>query len=134
MPRTILLPALLGLLVLSTACDASGTGPSAEGRWGGQTASLQLAPAGGAIQYQCGAGTIDSGWTLSTRGTFRATGAHFFGGGPLPPGGVPGQAARYAGQVTGATLVFTVTLVDLGQVLGPFRLVRDGPTVADMCV
>ena len=95
MPRTTLLPALLGLLVVSTACDASGTGPSAEGRWGGQTASLQLAPAGGAIQYQCGAGTIDSGWTLSTRGTFQATGVHFFGGGPLPPGGVSGQAARY---------------------------------------
>jgi hypothetical protein len=27
----------------------------------------------------------------------------------------------------------TVTLIDLGQVLGPFRLVRDGPVVFELC-
>ena len=134
MSRRVALPVLLALALTITACGEQTTGPTAEGQWGGQAASLQLAASGGAIQYPCGSGTIDPGWTLAKGGTFGATGKHFVGGGPLPPGGRAGVAAAYSGHVNGSKLVFTVTLTDSGQVLGPFELVRDGPTVADMCV
>ncbi len=133
MARTALLPALL-LLIGVAACGETGTGPSVAGGWGGQAASLQLAPEGGVIQYQCGAGTIDSGWTFTKRGAFTAVGVHFFGGGPMPPEGQPGYPARYSGQLVGSRLTFTVTVAELNQVLGPFEVVRDGPRVANMCV
>ncbi|HWA58705.1 MAG TPA: hypothetical protein VG692_15705 [Gemmatimonadales bacterium] len=132
MPRRALLPVFL--LLGAAACGEQGTGPTLEGQWGGQVASLQLSSSGGSLQYQCGAGTINPGWILTNRGTFTATGEHFFGGGPLPPAGHGAHPARYAGHLTGARLVFTVTLTDLDQVLGPFEVVRGGPPVADMCL
>ena len=109
------------------------TTPAALGSWGGTEASLVLAPSGGTVSYACGAGTDDSGWTLTDAGQFLAAGQHFFGGGPVPPEGHPPHPARYTGQVQGDTFTFTVTLSDLSETLGPFHLVRGGPTVAELC-
>lgn len=75
---------------------------------------------------------MDSAWVLSRDGRLTATGRHFFGGGPVPPAGRPPHSARYSGGVEGATLVLTVTVTDLGQTLGPFRLVRGGPRVQEL--
>jgi len=115
------------------AC-VSPTAPSAVGTWGGREASLTLSRSGGQVGYQCGAGTIDSTWTLSAEGRFTATGVHFFGGGPAPIQGRPPHPATYAGEVSGTSMVFTVTLTDLGQTLGPFHLTRNGPPVSELCV
>ncbi len=122
---------MLGLVALG--CN-SPTAPSVLGPWGGQEASLVLTVSGGTVSYPCGAGTIDSAWTLSPTGQFTASGQHFFGGGPVPPQGHPPHPARYSGQVYGDSLSFTVTLTDLGQTLGPFHLVRRGPEVLEQCV
>ncbi len=134
---------LLACLTAMIACAAP-TPPAAEdvrggtqgalGVWGGTEASVSLSRAGGAVGYACGAGTIDSAWTVSQNGQFRATGGHFFGGGPIPGGGHPPHPAVYTGQIDGSTMVFTVKLTDLNQVLGPFRMVRGGAVVHDMCV
>jgi hypothetical protein len=127
---------LLGLLLwlpLAVACS-SPTAPGAEGTWGGTEASLSLTRSGGTLSYACGAGTIDSAWTLTRDGRFAATGQHFFGGGPVPPQGHPPHPARYSGQMRDADLVLTITLTDLGQTLGPYRLTRGGPEVFEQCL
>jgi hypothetical protein len=131
MLRHLFHPALLVPAVL--ACS-SPTAPSAEGSWGGPEASLFLTRSGGTLSYACGAGTIDPTWTLTRHGGFAATGQHFFGGGPLPPQGHPPHPARYTGRLQGAELVLTVTLTDLDQTLGPYRLARGGPVVSEQCL
>jgi len=124
---------VLTAMVLSFACS-SATAPEAVGVWGGTEASLTLTAAGGEVQYQCGASTIDSGWTLSPNGVFAASGEYYAGGGPVPVGGRPPHAATYAGEVAGSTFTFTVTVPDLDATLGPYRVVRDGPEVSELCL
>jgi hypothetical protein len=124
------------LVLLSPAVLGCGvpTAPSAIGSWGGSQASLTLTRAGGAVGYACGEGTIDSGWTMTREGVLAGTGAHYFGGGPVPPQGHPAHPATYSGHLAGDRLTLTVTVTDLGLTLGPFDLVRDGPTVTDQCL
>jgi len=120
------------ILPLALACS-SPTAPEAEGVWGGTEVSLELTSSGGTLAYLCGTGTIDS-WTVDADGRFAATGLHYFGGGPVPPQGRPPHPARYAGRVEGDRFTLSVHLTDLGQTLGPYRLVRDGPPVLELCV
>lgn len=122
----------LCLLLPVLACS-SPTAPDLDGAWGGTGASLTITAAGGTIQYQCGAGTIDPGWTVSAEGEFSGTGQHYVGGGPVPAEGRPPHPARYAGRVDGSVFTVTVTLTDLDQALGPYRLVRGGPVVTEIC-
>lgn len=131
MLRRLLHPVLLFPAAL--AC-ASPVAPSPEGSWGGPEASLSLTRSGGTLSYACGAGIIDSTWTLTQDGRFAATGQHFFGGGPLPPQGHPPHPAHYAGQIRGSDLFLTVTLTDLDLTLGPYRLERGGPVVSEQCL
>lgn len=115
------------------ACS-SPTAPDPNGAWGGAEASLTLSRAGGVLAYPCGSGTMDSTWVLSTDGQLTGIGEHFFGGGPVPSTGRPPHRARYTGRLEGNSLVLTVRLTDLGQTLGPFRLVRGGPVVQEICL
>ena len=115
------------LLTLAFACS-SPTAPSAVGRWGGTEASLILTRSGGTVSYPCGAGTIDSTWTLSPDGKFTASGQHYFEAGARQT-----HPARYSGLVEGAYFTLTVTLTDLNQSFGPYRLTRGGPVVAVQC-
>ena len=124
-PNVVLLPLALGC--------CSPIAPALLGSWGGTEASLVLTSSGGTLSYVCGAGTVDSAWTLSDAGQFLASGQHFFGGGPVPPQGRPPHPARYTGQVQGDVFTLAVTLSDLNQSLGPFHLVRGGPTVEELC-
>src|SRR5574341_1167650 len=121
----------LALCGFAIACD-SPTAPTVLGDWGGQQASLSLTHSGGSVAYQCGAGTIDSAWTITKDGQFTASGMHHFGGGPVPPGGHPPHPARYSGQVDGQFLTLTVFVADLQQTLGPFHLIRGGPPVHEL--
>ena len=121
------------ILSLAVGCSAP-TAPDVVGQWGGTVASLMLAPSGGTLSYQCGSGTVDSTWTFSSNGRLVGSGQHFFGGGPVPSQGRPPHPARYDGQVEGDYLTLTVTLRDLNQILGPYRLVRGGAQVREMCV
>ena len=59
---------------------------------------------------------------------------HYFGGGPVPVPGPTPHPARYAGVVWGDRFDFTVTVVDLGQTLGPFHMIRGGPPVFLRCL
>lgn len=121
------------LLVLAVACSAP-TAPEPEGTWGGTEASLTLSRSGGTLGYPCGAGSIDSSWSIDSGGRFTATGQHYFGGGPVPITGRPPHQARYTGRVDRDEFTLTVTLVDLSQVLGPFHMTRGGPAVSEICL
>ena len=122
--------------VLAISCSSSSeqTEPNVIGDWGGTQASLTMTRSGGDLSYPCGAGTIDSTWTLSTDGLLAGRGQHFFGGGPVPVQGRQPHPALYSGIVDGDTLTLSVSVTDLGQTLGPFRLLRGGPAVVELCV
>jgi len=122
----------LALFALAIGCS-SPTGVTALGDWGGEQASLSLTVSGGNLSYLCGAGTIDSGWTLGNDGQFSATGSHHFGGGPVPVGGSFPHPARYSGLVEGEFLTVTVHVIDLDETLGPYKLIRHGPAVHELC-
>lgn len=124
--------AALGLALVAGCADA--TAPELEGKWGGPEATLVLSPLGGSVEYACGAGTIDAGWTLNARGRWTATGQHSVGGGPLPIGGRPPHPATYAGTFSGDALTFTVDVPELDLHLGPFRVVRSAEGQREMCV
>jgi hypothetical protein len=119
--------------LLIAGCD-SPTSPGVVGAWGGPDVSLVISPSGGALSYSCGAGTIDSGWSLTPEGVFSGVGTHMFGGGPVPPDGHPSHPARYSGRQDAGELQLTVIVEDLGDTLGPYRLVRDGPPVSERCL
>ena len=115
------------------ACSQPSTA-TVVGQWGGTEVSLVIDRSGGNLTYQCGSGTIDSSWTLTSDGQFAGSGEHYLGGGPAPSGGRPPHAALYAGQVNGNTLTLTVTIPDLDEVLGPYQLKRNGAPVSEVCV
>lgn len=125
---------MLFAAALALAACSSPTAPDAVGTWGGTEASLTLSLAGGTVGYACGAGRIGAGWTLDAAGRFAATGVHYFGGGPVPAPGPTPHPARYSGVVSGDRFVFTVTLAETGQTLGPFHMVRGGPPVDLLCL
>src|SRR5262245_45962510 len=107
----------LVLCTLAIGCS-SPTAPTLLGDWGGKQASLRLAVAGGSVAYLCGAGTIDSAWTITKDGQFSATGSHYFGGRPVPVGGPPPHPARYAGQSNAEFLTLMLVIADLDQTPG----------------
>lgn len=109
--------------LLALGC-ASPTSPDPIGQWGSNDANLTLSRSGGTIEYGCGLGTIDSTWSVGTSGQFTATGMHYTEGGPVPIGGVPPHPARYRGTLRDPWLTLSVTLTDLDQTLGPYRLER----------
>lgn len=121
---------LVAALVL--ACS-SPVEPDIEGAWGGQDVSLILGHEGGHLQYQCGNGTIDPGWTLTDDGEFSAAGSHFFGGGPISQEGREQHAANYHGVLRGDELTLWASVLDPETMLGPFTLIRNGPAVHEIC-
>lgn len=127
---------LTSLALLLLAACGNPTSPSQDpiGQWGGPGANLSLTRSGGTVEYGCGTGTIDSSWTLSEDGQWRATGQHFTGGGPVPPGGHPPHPAVYTGAVEGSQFTFRVILTDLGDTLGPFVLERGKTVTLQLCM
>ena len=85
---------------LLAACSDPGA-PELSGQWGGAEVNLKLTASGGVVEYACGYGVIDSGWSLAASGRWHANGAHYTGGGPqpLPGGGMP-HPAVYSGRAT----------------------------------
>ena len=124
------------VIIAGLACADPTTPPDLElaGQWGSPDAALTLSMAGGTVQYACGSGTIDSGWSVRADRTWQARGQHYTGGGPAPSEGRPPHAATYTGRVQGDVLIFTVVVPDLGAVLGPFTVKRNAPGASEICV
>jgi hypothetical protein len=119
-------------VVLLGACAAlPPLGTPVTGDWGGRHVHLKLTAAGGALDYDCAAGTIDGPLRPDADGAFSAEGTHTPGrGGPDTEGQAPPTyRVRYAGVVRGKRMRLHGR-VDNGAVLGPFSLRRDAePTI-----
>ena len=97
----------------------------ATGSWGGVSIRLDVAATGATIEYDCAHGTIDQPLVADRDGRFSAKGTHVREhGGPVridEP--LDRHPAQYAGQVSGASMRLTVTLLDTPQVVGTFDAV-----------
>ena len=133
-----MLPRLLSLAMLLAvvACSATTQPEDLTGAWGGRSVALLVTGAGGVLEYDCAAGTIDQPLQPEAGGRFSATGTHTPGqGGPVREGDIPEVfPARYDGEVSGDTMTLTVTLVASGQSVGAFTLTRDASPRLTRCL
>lgn len=128
--------ALLATLLLA-ACQAASTAPAGAaltGAWGGEHIGLELTAAGGRVDYDCAAGTIDEPVRLDASGRFTVDGMHTPGmGGPervdVPR---PRVAATYTGRANGDRLTLSVRTAN--SELGPFTLARGAEPVLVRCL
>ena len=128
---------LLALFVLGAGCStASPDRPETlpRGRWGGEHAELVVSDDGGAIEFDCAHGSLDSPITLDERGRFEVRGTFVREGGPIREGNQEKQPARYGGTSDGKTLDLTVTLDVGGEPIGPFHLTLGQTTRLRKCL
>jgi hypothetical protein len=105
------------------------------GEWGGAHVHLALTAAGGAVEYDCAHGTIDTPVMLDSAGRFAAAGTHVREhGGPVRMGEVlPSSPARYSGAVRGDRMTLRVDVSGIGPI-GPYELVRGAPPQLFRCL
>ena len=120
----------MAVCLLASGCGSmtSADMPVAAGRWGGVGIRLDVTAGGATVDYDCAHGSIDQPVVADREGRFSATGVHDREhGGPIrldePPDRHP---ARYDGQLAGASMRLTVTLLDTGQSVGTFDLTLGG--------
>ena len=132
MPARLVWPVLAALSACATV--PSDRDP-VTGDWGGTHVGLKLTEAGGALDYDCAAGTIDEPVVLQRGGTFDVTGMHTPGwGGPERSGEArPSYRTRYSGSVRGDRMTLQGR-VENGVLLGPFTLVRGAEPVIMRCL
>jgi hypothetical protein len=113
-------------LIAAGPCATDLAGPIAASEWGGEHVGLTVSATGGALEYDCAAGTIDQEIVVGSDGNFIAEGTHTKGhGGPSREGEIPDRhPARYNGWTDGKEMRLTVTLTDTGDKLGDFTLIR----------
>ena len=125
--------ALLPLMML-TGCMAFDQGPMAmKGTFGGPHIGLDLEGGLGAVQFDCGSGTIDQ--PIISQGPFSAPGTYRPGqAGPVRVGQVfTEKRATYAGTAGKTDITMTVTLED-GEMMGPFTLTLGAPAQITRCL
>ena len=132
MRLALLLPALAALSACATVPQPAGP---LTGDWGGTHVGLKLNAAGGTLDYDCAAGTIDGPVVMQPDGTLDAIGMHTPGwGGPERVGEVrPSYRTRYSGSVRGDRMILQGR-VENGVLLGPFTLVRGAEPVLMRCL
>jgi hypothetical protein len=120
----------------SCAGPAAPDGPVATGSWGGVGIRLDVTGTGATVEYDCAHGTLDQPLVADRDGRFSVSGTHVREhGGPIrvdePPDRHP---AQYAGQVSGASMRLTVTLLDASQVVGTFDVIFGGSARVVKCL
>ncbi len=106
------------------------------GSWGGQHVGLVLDAAGGKLDYDCAAGTIDGPVILNLLGEFHEKGTHTPGtGGPVRQDQVPlALPALYHGSVRGERMTLRVIVPSNGTVIGPLELMLGAAPVLMRCL
>ncbi len=132
MRARLVLPMLAALSACASVPPARGP---VTGEWGGTHVGLKLSAAGGVLDYDCAAGTIDEPIILLADRSFHVVGTHTPGwGGPERSGEVrPSYRTRYSGSVRGDRMTLTGR-VENGVLLGPFTLVRGAEPVIMRCL
>lgn len=103
------------------------------GTWGGRHVGLELTAGGGALDYDCAAGTIDEPVRADASGRFTARGTHTPGmGGPERVDVArPRLPAQYSGRIQGERMTLSVRAPDE---LGPFTLARGAEPMLMRCL
>ncbi|MCY7338985.1 MAG: hypothetical protein LH465_03400 [Sphingomonas bacterium] len=119
----------LALLValLVSGCAATPLRAPVTGQWGGEHVGLMLnSGGGGALDYDCAAGSIDGPVVTDAAGRFTATGTHTPGhGGPDRVGEVPPRhPATYSGSVRGDVMTLVIDVPAIAARIGPYTLRR----------
>jgi hypothetical protein len=128
--------ALAAIVLATGACSESAVAPVLAGEWGGEHIGLVITASGGALEYDCAHGTIDTPIDVGAGGRFIASGTHTFEhGGPVREGETTDlHAAEYRGRIRGGTMTLTVTLTDTTQTIGTFTLLRGGNPMVFKCL
>ena len=120
-----------GFLLLATLLIAGCAGTTLRvpvtGQWGGDHVGLMLnSGGGGALDYDCAAGSIDGPLVTDAAGRFSVVGTHSPGhGGPDRTGDKPPRhAATFTGNVRGDVMTLVIDVAATAQRLGPFALRR----------
>ena len=94
------------------------------GLWGGEGIRLEIAPTGGALEFDCAAGTFDAPLVLDGEGTFALPGTFTLGhGGPDIEGQEPiPVAATFVGSVAGDRMTLEGRFGAEDMRIGPYSL------------
>lgn len=116
------------------SCAGSASAPLT-GQWGGDHVRLMLDAAGGRIEQDCGAGTIDAPLVLDAKGGFNVVGKfEAFSSGPTDADAAPAiRPADYRGTVSGDRMSLTLR-VSGDKALRTFTLVRGQPVKLVRCL
>ncbi len=107
-----------------TACLSGTAVPVVEvtGTWGGNDAGLIAADTSAHVHIGCTLGDTATPIRPGADGRFEANGTYNVDAYPIDRGIL--HPAVFSGRINGKVLVLTVTLTDIGRVLGPVSLVR----------
>jgi hypothetical protein len=125
---------ILVLLVLSVTVASSGGKKTpvskskvlAPGRWSGEHVTMLVTAKGVELEFDCAAGQITKPIVLDNRGKFRVAGtfAPEHGGPVQRDESSPTSNARYSGEISGESMVLTVTPASGGAPIGSFNLTK----------
>ena len=119
MTRIFVLPSVFAIL----ACSAATSTPITDvvGTWGGDNAGLIVSNTDVHVHIGCTLGDAVGPIRTDADGRFEATGTYNVDAYPVDRGIT--HPASFTGHIVGQTMTLTVTLTDIGRVLGPVTLI-----------
>lgn len=114
--------AVLGLATIG-ACSAGPGAPAGDivGTWGGDNAGLIATDSSAHVHIGCTLGDVTGMIQADAAGHFAVAGLYNVDAYPVNRGIL--HPAMFTGQISGYTMVLTVTLTDTTRVLGPVTLI-----------
>jgi hypothetical protein len=127
---------LFGFTLIVAAGCGNPTSPLPAGDWGGVHLLLTLTPTGGAAEYDCAHGLINSPIQVDAAGRFDVPGTFVpEHGGPSRIGEtLPEYPARYAGRIIGDLMTIAVTRTDSAISIGSYSLQRGAQARVFKCL
>jgi hypothetical protein len=111
---------------LVAACGRDLAAPDLVGEWGGEHILLTLVDSGASLEYDCARGTMVWPVDPDADGGFETTGIHVLEhGGPVIESEEPDEhPASYLGWTDGSNMTLHIRLLDSGDSVGTFSLIR----------
>ena len=127
--------AFLTATALLGACDGTPTAVDPVGSWGGEGIRLDVAAAGGTLEFDCAVGTIDAPLVLDENGAFVLPGTFTLGhGGPDIEGQEPVPVeATFTGTVAGDRMTLEGRFGAEDTRIGPYSLRKDRDPLLREC-
>jgi hypothetical protein len=94
------------------------------GEWGGDRVGLSVTEQGARAEFDCAFAEINQPLLIDAHGRFDVPGTYAQQRGPAREGGPQRRPARFAGQLSGDSLLFKVSLTESNESVGSFTVVR----------